>query len=204
MRVLGISPLDKDATAAIVEDGRVLFAAAEERFSRRKQHDGFPHAAVRAAFAYTGLGPQDIDVVAYPFLDWRVEAEHMRRCVGANSDGPHRAQPVAAQRALLAEAVRRLPARSRAVPARPTRPADAQGAAKEHVLPPGGVRSAPRTAGRSLVCSAVNRAGAAATDAGRRSRRCAHRAQPGDEVAAPRAPLLTPPTPTMRAGSTMR
>ncbi len=28
MKVLGISPLDKDATASLVEDGRILFAAA--------------------------------------------------------------------------------------------------------------------------------------------------------------------------------
>ena len=41
MRVLG-SPLDKDATASIVEDGKILYAAGEERFSRIKQHKGFP------------------------------------------------------------------------------------------------------------------------------------------------------------------
>ena len=38
MRVIGISPLDKDATASIVEDGKILYAAGEERFSRVKQH----------------------------------------------------------------------------------------------------------------------------------------------------------------------
>jgi len=41
MKVLGISPLDKDATVSIVEDGEILFAAGEERFSRVKQQDGF-------------------------------------------------------------------------------------------------------------------------------------------------------------------
>ena len=46
MKVLGISPLDKDATVSLVEDGRVLFAAAEERFSRKKQHAGFPQKAL--------------------------------------------------------------------------------------------------------------------------------------------------------------
>ena len=49
MNVLGISPLDKDATASLVVDGKVVFAAAEERFSRKKFHPGFPHAAVEAA-----------------------------------------------------------------------------------------------------------------------------------------------------------
>ena len=34
MKVLGISPLDKDSTVTLVEDGRILFAAGEERFTR--------------------------------------------------------------------------------------------------------------------------------------------------------------------------
>ena len=38
MKILGISPLDKDASASLVEDGRLLFGAGEERFSRVKQH----------------------------------------------------------------------------------------------------------------------------------------------------------------------
>ena len=49
MKLLGISPLDKDASASIVEDGRLLFGAGEERFSRVKQHAGFPAAAISAA-----------------------------------------------------------------------------------------------------------------------------------------------------------
>jgi carbamoyltransferase len=69
VKILGISPLDKDATAAIVEDGRILFAAGEERFSREKQHAGFPARAIQAAFEATGIGPDEIDAVAYPFLD---------------------------------------------------------------------------------------------------------------------------------------
>ncbi len=38
LKVLGISPLDLDSTASLVEDGRILFASAEERYSRQKQH----------------------------------------------------------------------------------------------------------------------------------------------------------------------
>ena len=49
MKILGISPLDKDASASLVEDGRLLFGAGEERFSRVKQHAGFPALAIRAA-----------------------------------------------------------------------------------------------------------------------------------------------------------
>ena len=73
MKVLGISPLDKDSTVAIVEDGEILFAAGEERFSRTKQQDGFPQLALEAALDYTGLQMQDFDLVCYPFLTWENE-----------------------------------------------------------------------------------------------------------------------------------
>ena len=49
MKVLGISPLDKDSTVSLVEDGRILFAAGEERFTRVKLQDGFPWRALEAA-----------------------------------------------------------------------------------------------------------------------------------------------------------
>tara|TARA_R110002072_G_scaffold302924_1_gene489834 strand:- start:4436 stop:6259 length:1824 start_codon:yes stop_codon:yes gene_type:complete len=68
MKVLGISPLDKDATVSIVEDGKILFAAGEERFSRVKQQTGFPQKAIQEALAYAGLTIEDIDLVSYPFL----------------------------------------------------------------------------------------------------------------------------------------
>lgn len=75
MKILGISPLDKDASASLVEDGRVLFAAGEERFNRVKQTSGFPYKAIEAALNATGTNPDEIDVVAYPFLEWDKEAE---------------------------------------------------------------------------------------------------------------------------------
>ena len=68
MKILGLSPLDKDATVTLMIDGKIVFAAGEERFSRKKQQDGFPLLAVKAALDYTGLSINDIDVVAYPFL----------------------------------------------------------------------------------------------------------------------------------------
>ena len=68
MKVLGISPLDKDATVSIVEDGKILYAAGEERFTRKKQQNGFPEMAIKKALEYTGLTFEDIDLVSYPFL----------------------------------------------------------------------------------------------------------------------------------------
>lgn len=75
MRVLGISPLDKDSTVSIVEDGEILYAAGEERFSRIKQQDGFPRQALEKGLAVTGLSLQDFDLVTYPFLTAENEAK---------------------------------------------------------------------------------------------------------------------------------
>lgn len=80
MKVLGISPLDKDSTVAIVEDGKVLFAAGEERFTRTKQQDGFPTKALEAALAYTGTRLEEIELVAYPFLT----AENEQKLIDQN------------------------------------------------------------------------------------------------------------------------
>ena len=71
MKILGISPLDKDSTASIVEDGEILFAAGEERFTREKLQSGFPSEALQAGLQFTGISLEDIDLVAYPFFDWK-------------------------------------------------------------------------------------------------------------------------------------
>jgi len=81
MKVLGISPLDKDATVSLMEDGRVLFAAGEERFTRNKLQDGFPREALETALKYTGTRLYEIDAVAYPFFDWKQETELFTRNV---------------------------------------------------------------------------------------------------------------------------
>ena len=68
MFVLGISSLDLDATASLVEDGRVIASAAEERFSRIKQHSGFPLQSVKWLLSSTGTTTEQIDAVTYPFF----------------------------------------------------------------------------------------------------------------------------------------
>jgi carbamoyltransferase len=79
MKVLGISPLDKDATVSLVADGQVLFAAGEERYSRKKQHSGFPTQALEAALAETGTDVSEISEVSYAFLEPEQEARLMRK-----------------------------------------------------------------------------------------------------------------------------
>ena len=63
MIILGISPLDKDSTVTLMKDGKVLFAAGEERFTRNKLQSGFPSEALQAGLRYTGISVDDIDVV---------------------------------------------------------------------------------------------------------------------------------------------
>src|SRR3954467_341964 len=71
MRILGISAYYHDSAAALVEDGRVLAAAQEERFTRKKHDAGFPHRAIQSCLDTAGLPPADIAPVAFydkPFL----------------------------------------------------------------------------------------------------------------------------------------
>lgn len=79
MKVLGISPLDKDSTVTLVEDGVVRYAAAEERFTRVKLQSGFPWRALEDALEATGTTPDEIDKVVYPFLSHDEETRLFQR-----------------------------------------------------------------------------------------------------------------------------
>ena len=51
MRILGISAFYHDSAAALVEDGRIVAAAQEERFTRKKHDPSFPHNAIAYCLA---------------------------------------------------------------------------------------------------------------------------------------------------------
>jgi predicted NodU family carbamoyl transferase len=72
--ILGISALDKDATAALVVDGQPVKIVMEERLTRRKHQPGFPTRSLQTAFEETGIRPADVDLVTYPFFHWTGEA----------------------------------------------------------------------------------------------------------------------------------
>jgi predicted NodU family carbamoyl transferase len=65
----GLRFVGHDAAVAIVIDGRVAFAAEEERFTREKHTSHLPVHALEAALRHTGLSLPEIDRVAYT---WRV------------------------------------------------------------------------------------------------------------------------------------
>jgi carbamoyltransferase len=71
MRVLGISAFYHDSAAALIEDGRLVGAAQEERFTRKKHDSGFPEKAVEFCLGRAGIKMADVDYVAFydkPFL----------------------------------------------------------------------------------------------------------------------------------------
>ena len=71
MRILGVSAFYHDSAAALIEDGRIVAAAQEERFTRKKHDAAFPIHAIRYCLAEGGLEPGDLDYVGFydkPFL----------------------------------------------------------------------------------------------------------------------------------------
>ena len=71
MRILGVSAFYHDSAAALVVDGKIVAAAQEERFTRKKHDDGFPTEAVRYCLEEGDLSLAEIDHIAFydkPFL----------------------------------------------------------------------------------------------------------------------------------------
>ena len=65
MNVLGISAFYHDSAACLVQDGKVVAAAQEERFTRLKNDSGFPTRSVEYCLAQAGLGLTDVDHVGF-------------------------------------------------------------------------------------------------------------------------------------------
>ena len=94
MKVLGINAIYHDPAAALVVDGRVVAAAEEERFSRRKHGKRplpwsaweLPELSAAWALTQAGLTPEDLDAVAYSF-DPRLMPSPEE--TGLNDEGDH-------------------------------------------------------------------------------------------------------------------
>ena len=65
MNILGISAFYHDSAACLVQDGIILAAAQEERFTRKKHDASFPHHALRYCLAEGGVSPDGIDLVVF-------------------------------------------------------------------------------------------------------------------------------------------
>jgi carbamoyltransferase len=65
VKLLGISCYYHDSAACLVDGGRIVAAAQEERFTRKKHDDGFPFHAVRYCLAEGGVGKGELDGVVF-------------------------------------------------------------------------------------------------------------------------------------------
>lgn len=82
MNTLGISCHYHDAAACLIGDGRILAAAQEERFNRRKACADFPILAINACLQHAGMTTLDLDHVVFyekPYLKLgRTVLAHLR------------------------------------------------------------------------------------------------------------------------------
>ena len=71
MRILGLSALYHDSAAALVVDGRIVAAAQEERFTRKKHDSSFPRHALQYCLSEAECALEEVDFVVFydkPFL----------------------------------------------------------------------------------------------------------------------------------------
>lgn len=96
--ILGLNLNHPDASAALIIDGKVVAASAEERFGKRIKHDpSFPQQAIQSVLAMGGISSKDLDFIAvardpsqnraaqisyvlgHPLTGGRAALEHIRR-----------------------------------------------------------------------------------------------------------------------------
>ncbi len=65
MKILGISAFYHDSAAAYIEDGKIIAAAQEERFTRKKHDPNFPKNAVEHCLKYGGVELKDLDAIVF-------------------------------------------------------------------------------------------------------------------------------------------
>jgi carbamoyltransferase len=121
MNILGINAFHADASAAVVRDGQVCAAIAEERLGPRVKHfAGFPSLAIEHVLKSARLRLGDLDVVAVghdpranllPKL--RYAARHPARSVRSAITSLRRSRRLADLRDLVAQAVGEDPAKAR-------------------------------------------------------------------------------------------
>src|SRR5580692_6001292 len=96
--ILGLNVNHPDASAALILDGKIVAAVAEERFGQRIKHDpSFPAQAIQSVLSIGGILPKELDFIAiardttqnraakisyvlrHPLTGGRAALEHMRR-----------------------------------------------------------------------------------------------------------------------------
>ena len=65
IKILGISAFYHDSAAAIIQDGEIIAAAQEERFTRKKHDASFPAEAIKFCLKYSGTSLNELDAIAF-------------------------------------------------------------------------------------------------------------------------------------------
>ena len=71
MKILGISAFYHDSAAALINDGKIVAAAQEERFTRIKHDSNFPKKSIDFCLSKGNVNPNDVDYIVFydkPFL----------------------------------------------------------------------------------------------------------------------------------------
>ena len=71
MFILGISAFYHDSAACIIKDGKIIAAAQEERFTRKKHDQEFPMNSIKYCLEETRINSSDLDLITFydkPFL----------------------------------------------------------------------------------------------------------------------------------------
>jgi carbamoyltransferase len=70
MRILGLSAFYHDSAAALIEDGIIVAAAQEERFTRRKHDPAFPRHAIAFCLRQAEVNLDQIDAIVFYDKPW--------------------------------------------------------------------------------------------------------------------------------------
>ena len=65
MKILGISAFYHDSAAALIDNGEIVAAAQEERFTRKKHDPNFPTNAVKYCLEYGGTTLNELDAIVF-------------------------------------------------------------------------------------------------------------------------------------------
>ena len=63
--ILGISAFYHDSAACILKDGKIIAAAQEERFSRKKHDQRYPQKAIEFVLKYANLKLSEVDHIVF-------------------------------------------------------------------------------------------------------------------------------------------
>jgi carbamoyltransferase len=82
MYILGLTTLG-DSAASLIKDGRLIAAAEEERFSRKKHHSGFPYKAIQFCLDHAGIALKDVEHVGHYWKPWILRHKAMQAAKAA-------------------------------------------------------------------------------------------------------------------------